>query len=67
MFIQLQARYKGGDPKAEKVIRLWVDGGGLFDAPAPMDTTPHYPRNPRENPLPRPPGSPGRPLWNLSP
>ena len=57
--------YVDGDPKAEKVIRLWVDGGGLFDAPAPMDT--HHPRNPRENPLPRPPGSPERPLWNLSP
>ena len=67
MFNQLQARYKGGDPKAEKVIRLWVDGGGLFDALAPMDTPP--PPQPAREPAPKAPRKPRttvvepEPIW----
>ena len=48
--------YVDGDPKAEKVIRLWVDGGGLFDAPAPKDTPP--PPQPAREPAPKAPRKP---------
>ena len=48
--------YVDGDPKAEKVIRLWVDGGGLFDAPAPTDTPP--PPEPAREPAPKAPRKP---------
>ena len=48
--------YVDGDPKAEKVIRLWVDGGGLFDAPAPTDTPP--PPQPAREPAPKAPRKP---------
>ena len=51
--------YVDGDPKAEKVIRLWVDGGGLFDAPAPIDTPP--PPLPAREPAPKAPRKPRKP------